>query len=362
MLRGEWVMSIKKNYFKQLICIVVLMGVLLTGCGNSDNLANGTNQSESQSESKKFRLGMVAAQNSIQHQAAEMFADLVNEKTNGEISIAVFPAGQIGSDESLGQDLARGNLEFAFLNQGSMAGMDQLLDFHYLPYIVSNYAQADELFYGSGIIPQTMTETLAEHGIRALGWYELEFRGLSNSKRPVRTLADMKGLRLRVPGSQAIMGFFNATGAQTVTIAMPELYTALQQGTVDGQDNGLLITYDNQLHETNQYYTRLNHVFATGTIAISESTWKTLLEEHQLALKEAAKEAQHWGIAEQRKLTEDYVQKMKDDGVEVIELTYAEITEFQTVGKEVWENLRDIYGSDRIEKLIEEVEQVKDLR
>jgi tripartite ATP-independent transporter DctP family solute receptor len=344
-----------------LITVIAIVGFLLAGCGNASNEASGDSDGDS-SSAKKFRLGMVAAQNSVQHQAAEKFADLVKEKTNGSIDIAVFPAGQIGSDESLGQDLSRGTLEFAFLNQGSMSGMDQLLDFHYLPYIVSNYAQADKLFYGDGIIPQTMTETLAKHGIKALGWYELEFRALSNSKKAVTTPEDFKGLKLRVPGSQAIMGFFNGVGAQTVTIAMPELYTALQQGTVDGQDNGLLITYDNKLHETNQYYTRLNHVFATGTIAISDQTFESLSEDEQKAVTEAAKEAQEWEIAEERNVSDSYVDKMKEEGVEVTELTPEQIAVFQEIGMKVWDDLYDTYGQDRIEKLKEEVEAVKDVK
>lgn len=347
-----------KNHYKKLLISIAILGLVLTACGDGETASSGGEATEL----KEFRLGMVAAQNSVQHQAAEKFADLVNEKTNGEISITVFPAGQIGSDESLGQDLSRGNLEFAFLNQGSMSGMDQLLDFHYLPYVVSNYAQADELYFGDGIIPQTMTEALAANGIKALGWYELEFRGLSNSNGPVTTPAEMEGLKLRVPGSQAIMGFFQAVGSQTVTIALPELYTALQQGTVDGQDNGLLITHDNRLHETNQYYTRLNHVYATGTIAMSDSIWGTLSEEQQSAIEEAAKEAQDWEIAEQRSVTEEYIQKMEEDGVEVITLTPEQIADFQEIGIQVWESLYDTYGEERIEQLKVEVEQVKDLK
>lgn len=351
----------ENDMFKQrglnLLILLLVVSIILSGCGGGSD-SNGTDQASS----KEFRLGMVAAQNSVLHQAAELFAELVEEKTNGEIAINVFPAGQIGSDESLGQDLARGNLELAFLNQGSMSGMDQLLDFHYLPFIVSNYAQADELYFGEGIIPQTMRETLAKYGIIALGWYELGFRGLSNSQRPVRTPADVQGLRLRVPGSRAIMGFFDAVGAQTVTIAMPELYTALKQGTVDGQDNGLLITYDNRLHETNQYFTRLNHIYATGTIAMSEITWDSLSDEHKNAFLDAAKEAQDWQIAKQRNVTSEYVGKMEAAGVEVIELTPEEVAEFQRIGMTVWENLRETYGSDRIEILIQEVESVKDLR
>lgn len=354
---------IKNQFRKLLILFIVALVFILAACnGNGTSSPVSSDTGGGGTSSKEFRLGMVAAQNSVQHQAAEKFAELVNEKTDGEISISVFPAGQIGSDESLGQDLSRGNLEFAFLNQGSMSGMDQLLDFHYLPYVVSNYAQADELYFGDGIIPKTMTETLAANGIKALGWYELEFRGLSNSKTPVEKPADIAGLKLRVPGSQAIMGFFQAVGAQTVTIAMPELYTALQQGTVDGQDNGLLITHDNRLHETNQYYTRLNHVYATGTIAISDDIWGTLSEEHQSAIQEAANEAQDWEVAEQRSVTDEYVKKMEEDGVEVITLSPEQIALFQEEGMKVWDNLYDIYGEERIQKLKDEVEQVKELK
>lgn len=95
---------------------------------------------------------------------------------------------------------------------------------------------------------------------------------------------------------------------------------------------------------------------------MSEKTWETLTEEEQSALTEAAKEAQDWEIAEQRKLTDSYVEKMKDEGVEVIELTPDEIAEFQSYGMKVWDELYDVYGKERIEQLKKEVEEVKNLQ
>ncbi|PTL38381.1 TRAP transporter substrate-binding protein [Alkalicoccus saliphilus] len=354
----------KKKRNKLVITGVAFSSIALLGCADvndsADNSENDTTEASSNENGGEYRLGMVAAQDSIQHQGAEMFAERVEEKTNGEISIDVFPGGQIGSDESLGQDLGSGNLEFAFLNQGSLSGMDQMLDFHYLPYIVSSYEEADEIYYGDGVIPQTMEETLLDNNIRALGWYELEFRGLSNSSGPVENPEDIDGLQLRVPGSQAIMSFFEEVGAQTVTVAMPELYTALQQGTVDGQDNGLLITYDNNLHETNEYYTRLNHVFATGTIAMSEQIWGNSSEEHQAALEEAAEEAQEWQIEAQRAEVEEYAQMMESEGVEVIELDDNQLETFQEIGMDLWDELEDVYGSENIEELRNEVEEARE--
>lgn len=313
-------------------------------------------------EQRTLRLGMVAAEGSVQHEAAEHFAEAVDKASDGSLEIQVFPAGQIGSDESLGQDLSSGALDFAFLNQGSMAGMDPLLDFHYLPYIVTNYAQADELYYGDGIIPQTMTETLAKHDIRALGWYELEFRGLSTSKGPVETVDDLQGQKIRVPGSAAIGAIFEEVGAQPVTIPMPELYSALQQRTVDGQDNGLLITYDNRFFETNDHFTLTRHVYASGTIAASESVWGTLSEEEAGWIEDAAQETQEWEIAAEREATDEYTKLMQDEGVEVTELDDAAMEEFQDAGRAVWDEMADVYGADRIAALREEVDAVADMK
>lgn len=332
---------------------LVVAAIVLTGCSGSD---------AGSGDQKTLRLGMVAAQGSVQHEAAEYFAETVAEASGGTIEIQVFPAGQIGSDESLGQDLASGALDLAFLNQGSMAGMDPLLDFHYLPYIVTNYAQADALYYGDGIIPQTMTETLANHGIRALGWYELEFRGLSTSEGPIESIDDIDGQKIRVPGSAAIGAFFDEVGAQPVTIPMPELYSALQQRTVDGQDNGLLITYDNRFFEINEYFTTTRHVYASGTIAASESVWETLSEGEADWIEAAAEETQEWEIAAERAATEEYTQLMQDEGVEVTELDGAALEGFQDFGRAVWNEMADIYGADRIAALQVEVDAVADLK
>ncbi|RCS60786.1 TRAP transporter substrate-binding protein [Microbacterium sp. JB110] len=339
---------------KRIIGMIAATAALGMVAGCSGGTAEG--------DATTLRLGMVAADGSVQHQAAERFAESVAESSGGELEVEVFPAGQIGSDESLGQDLSSGALDFAFLNQGSMAATDPLLDFHYLPYIVTNYAQADELFYGDGIIPQTMTETLAAHGIRALGWYELEFRGASTSDGPIQEPADLAGQKIRVPGSAAIGAFFEETGAQPTTIPFPELYSALQQGTVDGQDNGLLITYDNRFFEINDHYTLTRHVYASGTIAASESIWETLSDEETGWIEDAAADAQEWEIAEERAVTDEYIQLMTDEGVEVTELDDSELAEFQAAGRAVWDDMADVYGEDRIAALREEVEAVADLK
>jgi tripartite ATP-independent transporter DctP family solute receptor len=338
--------------------LIVSISLITAACSSSKGPQTASGSSTTTTSNAKavnLRLGHVFAAGSVTDQASKKFADLVSQKTNGSVKITLFPASQIGGDEALGQEMSRGTLDMAFLNQGSLAGMDPLLDFSYMPYIAEDNAQADKLFYGSGIIPTTIKETLDKHNIHALGFYELEFRGLTNSKHAVKTPSDLKGLKLRVPGSRAIKGYFEAVGSQAVSIPMPELYTSLQQGVVDGQDNGLIITYDNKLHESNKYITRLNHVYANGTIDVSKKTWDSLNPDQQKALTNAATETQQWQITENRKLIDSYVQKMKAANIQVIDLTPEEISAFKQIGQGLWDKFADVYGADRIAKLKQEI-------
>lgn len=237
----------------------------------------------------KMRLGHVFAINSPVDEASKEFARLVQERTKGEVQVAVFPNSQLGGDEALARDVSRGSLDMAFLNPGSLAGLDPLLDIHYLPYIATNFKEADALFYNpNGILQKTLRSTLAKHKMQTLGFFELEFRAVTNSRMPVEKLEDLKGLKLRVPGSAGIKGFFEAAGAQAVTMPFPELFTGLQQGTVDGQDNGASITYNSRLFEAQKFMTTTNNVYAMGAVTVSERTWSKLSEAQKKIMQDTA--------------------------------------------------------------------------
>jgi len=344
--------------FKIFGLMMISLLFILSACGGG-SAGEGASGSGSGGASQTLRLGHIFPVDSVKDQAAKRFAERIEEETNGEITIKVFPASQLGGDEVLAQDISRGTLDMSFLSQGSLSGLDPLLDFHYLPYIVTNFEEADALYYGDGIIPTTMKETLLKHKMVSLGIWENEFRGVSNSKKPVQSVEDLKGLKLRVPGSQAIKGFFDEAGVQTVVMPFNELYLGLQQGTVDGQDNGLLLTYDSKFHEVNSYYTALNHVYATGSIVINEGKFKGMTEEQQQIFETVGKEIEQWQVKKNREETQKYIDLMKKEGVEFVELTPEQIDEFQQFGLAQWDNHADIYGQERIDKLKAEVEAVK---
>lgn len=308
----------------------------------------------------KLRLGHVFAIDSPVDKASKEFARLVGERTNGEVTVTVFPNSQLGGDEALARDLSRGSLDLAFLNPGSLAGLDPLLDIHYLPYIATTFDEVDKIFYNpQGVLQTTLRETLAKHRMQVLGFFELEFRAVTNSVREVRKPDDLKGLKLRVPGSAGIQGFFEAAGAQAVAMPFPELFTALQQRTVDGQDNGASITYNSRLFEAQKFMTTLNHVYAMGTITASARTWGRLSDAQKKVFEETAAEVVKAQIANNRQLNAQYLQKIAQGGVQVTQLGPQELEAFRKVGESVWDKLKPTYGAQRVEQLRAEIAKAR---
>lgn len=303
----------------------------------------------------KARMGHVFAANSSMDQAAQEFAKLVGERTKGKIGITVFPANQLGGEMAQARELSRGSLELALLNPGSLAGLNPLFDIHYLPYIATDFKQVDAIFYNpNGVLQTTLRDTLHKQNIETLGFFELEFRAVTNSVRPVEKAADLKGLKLRVPGSAAIKGFFEDAGTQVVVMPFPELFTALQQKTVDGQDNGASITYESRLFETQKYMTLTNHVYAMGTVASSSRFWSKLSDADKKILTDTAAEVTKKQIQKNRELNAEFLRKIEASGIKVTRPSAAAMAEFEKVGQGVWEKLAATYGAERIAALRKE--------
>lgn len=300
----------------------------------------------------KARMGHVFAANSPMDQAAQEFAKLVGERTNGKISITVFPANQLGGEQAQARELSRGSLELALLNPGSLAGLNPLLDIHYLPYIASDFKAVDAIFYNpKGVLQTTLRETLGKLNIETLSFFELEFRAVTNSNRPIENPSDMKGLKLRVPGSAAIKTFFEDAGTQVVVMPFSELFTALQQKTVDGQDNGASITYESRLFETQKYMTLTNHVYAMGTVASSSRFWSKLSDAEKKILTDTANEVTKKQIQKNREMNAEFLKKLAEGGIKVTKPSAQAMAEFEKVGQSVWEKLTPTYGAERIAAL-----------
>ncbi|AXH96667.1 TRAP transporter substrate-binding protein [Ornithinimicrobium avium] len=303
-----------------------------------------------------LRVGHVFPASSPIHVAATAWADQVKEETDGRVEISVFPGSQLGSDVEMGEGLQSGTVECGMVNYAA-AGIDPRLQLSFMPYIVTGYDGADALFYGDGFVANHDRELLAERGVEVLAFYENDFRGLSNSKHAVHTPADLEGLKLRVPETPMYVDMFKAWGAQPLAMAFSELYTALQQGTVDGQDNGLALTTDSQFGEVQSYMTLTNHAYGTGALACNEDTWAQVGDDQDTV--RAAAETMSVDMRQAlRDARPDRMETLKAQGVEVVELTDAEMAEFVKIKEVIWPQFEEVFGTDVIAGLREASEAV----
>lgn len=326
----------------------LLAGALaMTACGGSGGGTDTAGSGSGGENEVSLRLAHVFPESSPINAAAEAFAEGAAESS---VDVTVFPGGALGGDTEMGGDLISGNLDCAMLNHPA-AGMDPRLQLGFLPYIVTSYDAADELFYGDGLIAENDREILKELGVTALAFYENDFRGLTNNVRPVTSPDDLNGLKIRIPELPAYISLFQAWGAQPLPIAFPELYTALQQGTVDGQDNGVVLTFDSRFQEVQKYFTRTNHAYGVGVLACNSDKWAELSEDQQNALTEVAEAAAAAQVEENRATVEEKLEGLAEAGVEVTELTDEQLAVFQEVREEAWGATVDTFGQELLDEL-----------
>lgn len=319
----------------------ITAAIALAGCGTEADADGG---------STELNIAHVWPEESAVNDAATSMAESLADATGGSIEARVFPAGQLGGDVEINEGLVNGTQDCAFVNH-TTAGIDPRLGVGFLPYIVSDYDEADEIFYGDGIIAEQNTEVLAEHGVVALAYFENDFRAISNDRRPVTAPDDLEGLKIRLPEIDVLLDSFKAWGAQPLAMPLPELYTALQQGTVDGQDNGVVLTVDAKFHEVQDHVTRTNHVYGAGVIACSQKTWDSLTDEQKDALNAAAADASLQQREANRGAVEGSIEELEAAGVEVVELDEEQLAAFEEAGQEVWADYEDVYGAELLDEL-----------
>jgi len=338
--------------------VAILVAALLVGivgCGGSGSsnepAATGTNGQEPAQQKFSLKLGHPYDEKQPLHQGAVLLADLVRERTNGNVDIKIFPNNTLGSSRDLAEGLQLGTIDMALVPTTNMAPFYKPLDIFYFPFIFRDkehaYAVAD------GPVGQQLYEgLLKETGIRTLAMFESGFRTITNSKKPIRTPEDMAGLKLRVTDSPINVSTFRALDVQVSPMALSEVFTALQQGTVDGQDNPVGNVYAYRYYEVQKYITLTGHQWAGIMVLINDNLWNRLPAEYQTIIAEAAKEAEAWQRKEINAKESEFLEEMKQAGMEVIELTPEEKAKFQEKMLAVWQEYEDSVGKDIVEAVL----------
>ncbi len=260
-----------------------------------------------QAQPVKLTLGHGAAVGNPRHEASVKFADLVKAKTGGRVEVQVAPSAQLGDDAAMVTALRTGALDFSANSQGAVAGAVPEYAAFGMPFMFSSPAAAFKLL--DGPLGKELADKSAAKGLVLLGTWDNGIRQMTNSKRPINKVEDVKGLKMRVPPDETLVDIMTALGAEAQQIKFAELYVALQQGVVDGQENPLVNIHASKLYEVQKYLAMTNHQFQMTPFLMSKRSWDRLSAADKKAVQDAANEA----TALQRKLSAEADEKLLSD-------------------------------------------------
>lgn len=281
-----------------------------------------------------LRLGHVVADNSSLDKGLDYFAKLVSDKSGGELKIQVFPNSSLGDNTAMMEQLQFGSLDMMAPSVAALSGFTPSTAIFDLPYLFKNEAAAEEVL--DGPLGDTVGKALEPQGFYLLGWMTQSWRHLTCNKEVTKP-ADVAGIKIRTMDSKYHMAHFNTLGASAIPMAMSELYTALQQGTIDAQENPYTNIVNSRFYEVQKYVVETGHIYDACPLIISTITWKRLTDDQKKIIKEAAAEAVNWERKEVKKDDDIFREQVKKSGTTVIVLTPEQRAEFRKAAQPVYD-------------------------
>ena len=289
----------------------------------------------------ELKIGVSTAETDPRNIAAEQFAQEISDKTGGALTAKVYPSGQLGADADLINSLAldSGTVDIIITDASNFATYEPLMGISALPFNFSDFDKA-WAFMDSDIEAEAEAG-LIDQNMRVLAHYDNGFRCVTNSKGPVESPDDMKGMLIRTPENPVIMATMTALGANPQPLAFSELYQALQQGTYDAQENPIPVIYNNKLYEVQEYLSVTNHIYSGMCFTIAESVWQKLSPEQQEIVQAAATASAEADRTMNRQQTDELVSNLEAEGMKI---NYPDLAPFQEATASVLTDNASTYG------------------
>ncbi len=301
---------------------------------------------------ENWRMALGDAAGGTQYELGTTFAALIEEKTNGEVTVQLFPNGQLGSEQDTINNASMGLLDLSILAINNITPFSPTVGVMTLPYVIQSPEDARALTRGE--IGAELTEnTIRDAGVRILGWAYSGCRRLTNSARPVASPADLSGLNIRVPRNEIMISSYQAWGVSPLPLAWSETFTALQQGVVDGQDNPYITIDAMKFYEVQDFVTDSCYVFSLEPLVMSESRFQGLSPEMQELVLEAGQEASAHSYDYLLDSEASIKQRLEEEhGMEIIQPADGE-QEWIDLATAIWPNFYDsIGGKEKLDEVL----------
>ncbi len=294
-----------------------------------------------------IKLAHVVNEQDSFHLAATKFKELAEKYTNGEVKVTIYPNAVLGDERTLLERMKMGIVDAAIITNGPFINFVPKFGAIDLPFLFRDPEHAYAVL--DGPIGNELFAEAEKQGWKGLAWAERGFRNLTNSKHPVNSPADMKGLKIRLMQNPIYVDSFKALGANAVPMAWTEALTALQQGTIDGQENPLNVIVSFKLYDSQKFMTITRHAYAPAPLIMSMVTWKKLSSSQQAAVMKAAKEAAQF---EREFNNANEAQWMKDLAAKGMKIATPDLKPFLAAVQTVYKQYAAQFGQDFIDAIL----------
>lgn len=301
---------------------------------------------------KIIKLTHVVNEQDAFHVSALKFKEIVEEKTGGKFVIELHPNAELGDERTLLEGMQLGTIDMGVITNGPIANFLPEMAVFEMPFL---FGTPEEAYYVlDGEIGQEVLGRLNNIKMHGLAFSERGFRNITNSVRPVKKASDLHGLKIRLMESPLYVDTFKALGANAVPMAWTECLTGLSQGTIDGQENPIVVVYSFKLHESQKYMTIDRHTYAPATIIISDKLWQTLSDEEKAIFEEAARLGGQAARDYNNDNEAEQLQYIKDHGMIVEE--NPDLDSFRDAVKPVYDKYGPQYGGllEKIQAALED--------
>ncbi|SPZ16821.1 C4-dicarboxylate binding protein, periplasmic protein [Pseudomonas luteola] len=304
-----------------------------------------------------FKIAFVQAKNHPHGLGAQKFADLVKEKSDGKMKVMVFASGTLGGDTQVISSLQGGTVDMTLVTPGLLTGIEKGFGLYGMPFLFQNSKEVDAVL--DGPVGKKLLDSLPPHGLIGLGYWDHGFRHVSNSKRPITKLEDLQGLKIRVQQIPTAIGTFQTLGANPVPMSFTELYTAMETGTVDGQENPLAAVETSKFYEVQKYESLTGHFYDPLVAIFSKKTWDKLNDSERKIVRDSATEAQAYERKVSREMDITARKALADAGMQINELAPAEIQRMRDHLKPATEKFTQDYGPELVGEVMAEIQKVR---
>jgi tripartite ATP-independent transporter DctP family solute receptor len=338
------------------LLLVLAMALSMAACGGGEKAPESNGDASAMGEKVVFHMGGGLTQKSPQYKALEAFKAEVFEKSEGTIDIQLDLSGALGTDREVIEGVMNGSVAMMHMADISIGTVITELGYVNLPYLFPT-REAAEKYYLYGWIGEAYKAKLAENDMLVLGQLlEGDFRWMTNSKHAIQTPDDLKNLKMRVVESPMYVKFFKTIGTNPVGMSVSEVASALQQGVIDGQDNGPLNTYFYGFYEFQKYLTKTNHAYAANMLVINKGTFEALSEAQQKVLTECADKYTALAYQYQLEAIGGFCDEMAAAGTELLDTTPELDSFLKKAAVEVWkdESITGAYDQEVMQRILKE--------